>query len=371
MLKFTLNLLLSIVFLIAVLCVALFYHMQSHAIVTVEEVIPNDEPQQIQRSVEIFTNIIEQTKTDYVARGAHAKGHACVKAYVDVDKNIDPQLQHGVFHTPGKRYKSWIRFSNANSNVATSDDNKKDARGMALKLFNIYDHELIQQANGPESQDFLMHSSPAFFSTDLNDYNSLIETDDKIGYFIEGINPFKWRLRELSHVMDTLSPPPYSPIWDEYFSNTVYKLGPHNIKFMTKSCTATPEQANPNRDQPDFLKTTLAGELSSDSACMQLMVQLQDPSKLMPIEDISVLWKQSDSPFIPVATITILKQEFDSPEQEQYCENLSFSPWNALEQHRPIGALNRVRKVVYEASSKYRHSQNQQAVADVIVWNDL
>lgn len=367
--KIFVKIVVGLVSIIVLLLAFVAFHLRSNnAIVSIDEIIPDDEAQQIERSVNIFTNIIDVTRTSYAARGAHAKGHACIKAYVDVDQKLDPQLQHGVFQTAGKRYKSWIRFSNANSNVAASDDNKRDARGMAIKLFNIYDQQIIQQTNSPKIQDFLMHSSPAFFSTNLTDYNSLIESDDKIKYFIKGINPFKWRLRELSHVIDTLSPPPYSPVWDEYFSNTVYKLGPHNIKFMAKSCTRPPQQNNPNSDQPEFLKTTLATELASDSACMQLMVQLQDPSKLMPIEDISVLWKQSDSPFIPVATITIPKQEFDSVEQQQYCENLSFSPWNALEQHRPIGALNRVRKVVYEASSNYRHSQNKQAVAEVLVW---
>ncbi|MDB2705716.1 catalase family protein [Pseudomonadota bacterium] len=343
--------------------------MQSKAIVTVEEIIPIDEPEQIQRAKDNFIKIINDTNSGLATRGAHAKGHACVKAYFDVDANLDPQLKHGIFKTAGIRYKSWIRFSNGSSNLANSDDNKKDSRGMAIKLFKL---EQTEQLIGAGTQDFLMHNSPAFFSTDLDDYNQLVESKNKIKYFLNSTNPFNWRLRELSHVMDTLSAPPYSPVWDEYFSNTAYKLGPHNIKFMTKSCTASPpEQTNPNSDQPDFLKTTLANELSNGSVCMNMMVQLQDPNKLMPIEDVSVLWKQSDSPFIPVATITILKQEFDSPEQEKYCENLSFSPWNTLIDHRPIGALNRVRKVVYEASSMYRHSRNQQAVAEVIDWNDL
>jgi hypothetical protein len=59
-----------------------------------------------------------------------------------------------------------------------------------------------------------------------------------------------------------------------------------------------------------------------------------------------------------VAKIIIPQQEFDSEEQQQFCENLSFAPWNALSEHRPIGQLNRIRKEVYEASSKYRHENN-------------
>ena len=339
------------------------YHLQSHAIVTIDEIVPKDEAQQIQRAADNFIEIIKQTQVNYAARGAHAKGHACVKAYFDIHENIAPHLQYGIFLQAGKRYKSWIRFSNGSSNMAKNDDREKDSRGMAIKLLSINNTE-----NDVITQDFLAHNSPAFFSTDLKDYNQLVESDDKIAYFFPSYNPFSWRLRELSHVMDTLSPPPYSPLSDEYFSNTAYKLGDHNIKFMIKPCSVTVNQHAFDLDDPDFLSNILALELAENSACMQFYIQLQDPSKIMPIEDPSVLWKEDDSSFIPVATLSILKQQFNSPEQKQFCENLSFSPWNSLTQHRPIGALNRVRKFVYKASSDYRHKQNQTKVPINLAW---
>jgi len=343
------------------------FHMQSNSVVTIDEVIPDNEPQQIRRATGNFVNIIQDTKTTYAARGAHAKGHACVKAYFEVNENIAPQLQYGVFKKPGHQYQSWIRFSNGSSNMAKSDDDRKDSRGMAIKLFNLHD-ELIQGENGPKTQEFLAHNSPAFFSVSLEDYNQLVENDDKIQYFLSGYNPFKWRLRELSHVMDTLAPPPISPIWDEYFSNTAYKLGPHNIKFMMKSCSTLDSRETVYASDVDFLKNTLVKELGANAACMEFFVQLQDASKLMPIEDPSILWKESDSPFIPVAKITIPRQAFDSVEQRHFCENLSFSPWNTLEEHRPIGALNRVRKMVYQASSDFRHKTNKTVVPNSLQW---
>jgi hypothetical protein len=45
-----------------------------------------------------------------------------------------------------------------------------------------------------------------------------------------------------------------------------------------------------------------------------------------------------------------------------------FSPWNALSEHRPIGQLNRIRKEVYEASSKYRRNSNQKEVPEILDW---
>ncbi len=98
------------------------------------------------------------------------------------------------------------------------------------------------------------------------------------------------------------------------------------------------------------------------------MVQLQDTDKYMPIEDPSIEWKESDSAYVTVVKIIIPEQEFDSEQQQQYCENLSFSPWNALAEHRPIGQLNRIRKEVYDASSDYRHSKNEKEVPELLDW---
>ena len=353
----------ALVILVGMLAAFLAYHLQTHAVVTVEEVVPEHEQADIKVAADLSVNIIDALQTTYAARGVHAKGHACVKAYVDVHKDINHQLQHGVFTKPGQRYKAWIRFSNSGSNMAKRDDNAKDARGMAIKLLNVGEN-----LNGGTTQEFIAHNSPAFFVTSVDDYNKFVATKGDPKYFIQGYNPFKWRLRELWQLFSAYAEPPYSPLWTTYFSNTAYKLGPHNVKFKMQSCGVLPTEAVRKKGDPDFLKHTLAQELSEGAACMQLAVQLQNPTKQMPIDDATVLWKESDSPFIPVANISILKQTFDTVAQQQFCENLSYSPWNALEAHRPIGALNRARKFVYEASSNYRHQLNGTKVPQSLDW---
>jgi catalase len=357
------KLLIALLVLVILLAVFLAYHLQTHAVVTSEEVVPANEQTDIKTAADLSVNIVDALQTTYAARGVHAKGHACVKAYVDVNKEINPQLQHGVFAKPGQQYKAWIRFSNSGSNMAKSDDNARDARGMAIKLLNVG-----KNLSGGTTQEFIAHNSPAFFVTSVDDYNKFVATKGNPKYFIQGYNPFKWRLRELWQLITAYAPPPPSPLWTSYFSNTAYKLGPHNVKFKIQACQPLAKTPMPQADDPDFLKHNLAQELANGSACMQLAVQLQDVSKQMPIEDATVLWKESDSPFIPVATINIIQQTFDTPAQQQFCENLSFSPWHALEAHRPIGALNRARKFVYEASSNYRHQLNGTQVPNNLDW---
>lgn len=344
------------------------YHFHSDVPVTTTEVFRDDEAAQTQRAAENFVNVIKETTTSYAARGAHAKGHACVKAYFKVVDSINAELRHGIFQEPGKTYKSWIRFSNGSSNLAKSQDANKDSRGMALKLINIHEEGLELLEEEIETQDFLMHNNPVFFSASVEDYNKLVESENKILSFLEGKNPFKWRLRELGHVLDTLAPPPYSPLWDDYFSNTAYRLGPHNIKFSAQSCSAAPDTITQDQSDADFLRKTMAEELAIKEACFKFMVQLQIADKYMPIEDPSIEWKEEDSPYKTVATISIAPQQFDTEEQQQFCEDLSFSPWNALAAHRPIGQLNRIRKQVYAASSRYRHKKNMTQIPVALDW---
>lgn len=356
-------------FLILILLALFFaYHFTSHAPVTTEEIFREDEPEQTTRSVNNFLNVIEKNKTDYVARGAHSKGHACVKAYFDIDESIPVNLQYGVFMSPGKRYKSWIRFSNGASSVKANNDASKDARGMAIKLFNIYDDKLIKKEGASDTQEFLMHDASVFFSKNIEDYNQFVESENKILYFVSGYNPFKWKLRELIHGLNTLKSPPVSPLWDKYFSNTAYKLGPHNIKFSAQPCNKSPVNSTQDKTDPDFLRKTMSKELEGGEACFNFMVQLQAADKYMPIEDPSIEWKESDSPYINVARITIPKQKFDTKPQQEFCENLFFSPWHALNEHRPIGELNRIRKDVYKASSNYRHKANKTEVPTNLDW---
>jgi catalase len=352
-----------VVIFIVILVAFLTYHLQTNPVVTSVEVIAPNEQEEIKLAADLAVNIVDQLKTSYAARGVHAKGHACVKAYVDVNQDIHAQLQHGVFATPGQQYKAWIRFSNSGSNMAKADDRAWDARGMAIKLLNVGNN-----LNGGQTQEFIAHNSPAFFVTTVADYNQFVTSKGDPRYFIQGYNPFRWRIRELWQLISAYSAPPRSPLWTEYFSNTAYKLGPHNVKFKMQPCLKQAIATVRHPDDPDFLKHTLAQELSTDIACMQLSFQLQDVTKAMPIEDATILWRESDSPFMPVANITILKQTFDTLKQQQFCENLSFSPWNALEDHRPIGALNRARKFVYEASSNYRYKLNGTESPQVLDW---
>ena len=111
----------------------------------------------------------------------------------------------------------------------------------------------------------------------------------------------------------------------------------------------------------NFLRLNLARHLAERDAEFDFMVQRRLKPDSMPVEDATIEWKEADAPFVPVARITIPKQVFDSPGQMLFCENLSFSPWHCIPEQRPLGGLNRLRRVVYETISRVRHELNHAA----------
>lgn len=103
----------------------------------------------------------------------------------------------------------------------------------------------------------------------------------------------------------------------------------------------------------------MSAHLEQHEALFDFLVQLQTDPDTMPVEDPTVPWDDGvAAPFIKVATIRIPIQSFESKEQMEFGENLSFTPWHAVADLRPLGGINRARKRVYEAISARRHELN-------------
>ena len=103
---------------------------------------------------------------------------------------------------------------------------------------------------------------------------------------------------------------------------------------------------------------SVENRIGADEVVFEFLVQLQKDPVKMPVEDALTEWKEADSPFVRVALLRIPKQDLSSGEDLKIAENLSFTPWHALEDQRPLGGINRARKVAYEAISRYRHERN-------------
>jgi len=308
------------------------------------EMIPPDEAAAIAAVRQaIAQQVATQAQADGMARrDAHAKAHATVQATFQILHDLPPSLRVGVFAAP-TAYPALIRFSNGSGNLQA--DWVPDGRGMAIKLLGVV-------GSASTTQDFLLIDHNVFFVRNAADYVAFSTAKPQGDFFVNLTHP---RLHEAAIAAAIAVQLPCNPLAVRYWSMTPYAFGGAACKFSARPAGACPGTLN--RLQYDFMRLSMVQALAQADAEFDFMVQLRTDAA-MSIEDPTIEWPEDPAPFVAVARITIPRQNFDTPDQRAFGEALSFTPWHAVAEHRPLGGINRVRRAVYETISTYRHQFN-------------
>lgn len=119
----------------------------------------------------------------------------------------------------------------------------------------------------------------------------------------------------------------------------------------------------------DHLRHAMSAFLARDGAQFEIMVQQQTDERTMPTTDATVRWSERRSPYRRVAVLTIPRQAFwPAPGMPprlleaaiavmERGENMSFTPWHGLTDHRPLGDLNEARGRIYAAMARFRREE--------------
>jgi hypothetical protein len=116
---------------------------------------------------------------------------------------------------------------------------------------------------------------------------------------------------------------------------------------------------DPNSAQQVF-RPALVAELKERPYEFDIQVQLCTSIYQMPIENVTVRWAESLSPFVTVAKLRLPQQDIGGDDNLERMDSTSMSPWRVTEEHRPLGNIMRSRKEVYRLSSTLRHQLNRQ-----------
>jgi len=309
-------------------------------------------------------------------RDQHAKAHACLRATFIVSSRLPEGFDVGVL-SPNRSYEAIVRFSNAAG--TPQSDRKHDGRGMAIKLLNVSGRNILSALvpGLPDGQqDFLMTNHPVFFCKDVADYvafmdvlasprDTLVARARAAARFALFFVP--WRLPQLwiflAHSFKQID----SPLRTTYHSMTPYKLGDDKVVRYVAMPVRAPLPALPaerESQRDNFLRDSLQAELDpmrhdpTEKAVFDIAVQVRHAPTADDVEDASRRWTKLQDQIVSMGRLEIPTQTFGSPDQLCACEDLSFSPWNALPEHRPLGGLNRLRLAVYLASRQIRRRLN-------------
>jgi hypothetical protein len=343
---------------------------------------------------------------DTAFRDTHIKSHACVQATLEIfdfnEAEIKQKLsqitslteaqlneillKQGLLATP-KQYPVWLRFANGRSQY--KGDYVPDTRSMSVKIIGV-EGERLPQSHESHTQDLIVHNTEYFFMKTIKDYYSFFSTVVQGGIF-----PILWLIfhpQEKSTLETITSRFPQSLLTESYWSSSASALGlkpdfdpaktgvvpveyPAVIKYAFTPVSPQPphspipfssrseshlKQAKTLGIKDNHYREELIQALAKPDAeyCWDFGIQFQTKPE-MSIDDVTVLWDQDESPFFTVGRLTVKHQQINLDKQCDFCENLRFSPWNGLTVHRPVGALNRLRSVVYSLVGEYRHQKRR------------
>jgi hypothetical protein len=301
--------------------------------------------------------------TGRAVRDAHAKGYGLVRAEVEILDRLPDEYAQGIYAKPG-RHDALIRFSNGSPH-AGADARLGGATGLALKMFGIDGPTLLDEEPDTHTFDYANIDAPIFFCNTVEHYLFIQELFlEAPAYFAQG-TPGRHRFyKDFVTGKGTLDEDNWA--WEELFAFLkVAQIRPVNLllsTYWTMGAVRHGDYLAKVRfaPVPEVYRPALVAELRDRPYEFDVQVQLCTDLAQMPVEDVTVQWPESLSPFVTVAKLRIPQQDISGDDNLEKMDALSFAPWRVTAEHTPLGNIMRARKEVYRHSSILRHKLNQQ-----------
>jgi Catalase len=316
-----------------------------------KEHIPPDEAARFDRyASELRALQKSRARGGALGRGLHAKQHVGAVGELVIPQGLPEPLRVALFAEP-RTWPVYVRFSNGSGRRRA--DGISDVRGVALKLVGVPGRKIIPGLEDKRTQDFLFIQSPDMPVRTPDDFFSLVRAAEGapalllprlIGSLGFGRTfALIRRLGSMPKVASMATIPFYTAL-PLRFGATAAKLA-----LFPVDAAAAPQTVG----TADALREDLAARLRGGSLTWSLRAQLFVDEKTTPIEDPTTRWPEDRVPFHEIARLVLPKQDPDSPRGRKlhdYVEQLSFDPWHAVEELRPLGAMMRARAVAYRES---------------------
>jgi hypothetical protein len=333
-----------------------------------------DEDELIDKMVKVLHGNNEWAfkKYHHGIRDAHAKSHGILGGEVTVYPDLPAELRQGLFATSAT-YPVIARLSTTAG--AIRSDQIRGVHGLGIKVLGVHGPRVLPDDTA-STQDFVLVTHREFPFADVHAYEVkgmplawlLARLPDPALRFITDLLAAGGRVLSLVGLslplaLAVFTPPNTHILGDIFYSSAPLRYGDYVAKIcvvpLSDSVIALEGQPVPRDAGSDAYRDMVVEFFRHNSAEYELRVQLCTDIATMPIEDASVEWPESASPYIGVAKITYPVQNAYSPERQVFGDDvLSFNSWRALADHRPLGSINRLKLKVYEASSNFRHEKN-------------
>jgi hypothetical protein len=351
--------------------------------------LEHGEPDEAETNAEIIQTMRKISETTFrngkrALRSVHAKSHGLLLGELKVRDHLPPELAQGMFASPAS-FPIVMRLSTTPGDIL--EDSISTPRGLAIKIIGAGGAR-VEGSEADVTQDFVLVNGPVFNSPDpkafLRTLKLLEPTTDKMesmkkltSAVARGTEAVVEAVGGKSATLTSLGGNPETHILGEtFYSQTPFLYGENIAKIAvfpaSPNLTSLTAQALTNNGEPNMLRNVVNDFFLTQAASWEIRAQLCTNLETMPIEDASVEWPETESPYITIGVITVQPQDSWHVEKiEAIDERLSFSPWHALAAHRPLGAVNRARKPAYQSSAHFRAENNHVTIAEPKSLDDL
>jgi len=293
------------------------------------------------------------SKASAIKRAFHSKGvFAAVDGTLRFVDDLPADLRAG-FAAPGKSYPVIVRLSNASGSA--QPDYKPDLRGFALRI----------KVSDDEQHDLLATNFPVSHARDATQFVAFAKataggTLSRVCGLI-GL-AFKFGPSEVARMLRNIKAgrghKVASLALETFWSRGAIRWGDTlAVRYLLRPAPGAASAPQPSDTDPEYLSNEFAKRLDAGEIRYELCVQRYVDSASTPIEDTAIEWTERASPPVKVAELVIAKPASGIAEaftNTRVIDELAFNPWNTTEEFRPLGNLNRARKVAYDASSAHR-----------------
>lgn len=282
----------------------------------------------------------------------HRKQTLALKAELVVEGKLPAHAAQGIFAT-AKKYPAVIRLSNGGLDVKS--DKAPDIRGFALKVKNVTGKSALT-GKAQTEQDFLLINHMKFSAARAEEFLDLLVALGSGGGALLGhlmkTHGFFGMFGAISKLSKVIGKKFSSYLSENLSTALAIKNGDYAAKLRIRPLKL--ELAQPNKAD---ITADLRRVLKSTPVEYAVELQFYTDAESTPIEDGSVEWPEAESPWLTVARLVIPVQDADSAAGQALAvevEKMKFDPWNALEDHRPLGNVMRARKHAYYVSQQER-----------------
>ncbi|KAI8960764.1 catalase-like domain-containing protein [Daldinia sp. FL1419] len=303
----------------------------------------------------------QYNKTRHCYGGTHARTQGIVKGRFVVPGDLPRHLKQSELFREAGEYPVACRYSSEPGDPGL-DDRISQPRGFAMKIFNV-NGEMFDAGRDYSTQDIEFNSIPAIELADAK------TTREILGIRLLYDSDTKEVYRQLKERPDyelqkSRDKAPNKHLESmRWYSQTAYRFGDYVMKYRLVPSTETQrklaaETVKPE-DADDILHRWLRDFHASHDAEFLFQVQLLENLEDQPVEYAGITWDEKKYPWQPVAELVIPKQESFSYERKSFWEDhMRLDPWHGLVTLQPLGSSNRLRRVLYPASSALRRKMN-------------